>query len=215
MTIGEQIKKYRKYNKLTQIQLAEKTSIGVASIQRYERNELKPNIETLTNIADALGVPVTKLLGIKKDGTPYSSPGLYVCGTDGESIEDTLGDFKTYKEEYTKMTDKYPINFINDLVIEKPYDKKISDIKKKIDNGESLSDEDKKIIDDNVARKKIEKDFELTEDIGVMDYEKESYMLFKKLLISLGYDNETARPYLFKKIKAQLELEINMQKEQR
>ncbi|MCI1478959.1 MAG: helix-turn-helix domain-containing protein [Clostridium beijerinckii] len=213
MTIGEQIKKYRKYNKLTQIQLAEKTSIGVASIQRYERNELKPNIETLTNIADALGVPVTKLLGIKKDGTPYSSPGLYVCGTDGESIEDMLGDFKTYKEEYTEMADKYSIKFINDLVIEKPYDKKISDIKKKIDNGESLSNKDKKIIDDNAARKKIEKDFELTEDISVMDYEKESYKLFKELLTSLGYDNETARPYLFKKIKAQIELEVNMQKE--
>ncbi|MFT8347755.1 helix-turn-helix domain-containing protein [Clostridium saccharoperbutylacetonicum] len=66
MTIGEKIKKYRKHNKLTQKQLAEKVCVGVASIQRYERDELKPNIGILDKIADIFCIPVTDLLESKK-----------------------------------------------------------------------------------------------------------------------------------------------------
>lgn len=214
--LGKKIKELRTIKKWSLDELSIFSGIPKTTIWGIEKGS-QPSYDKITKLAAALDVPVNTLLGIKKDGTSYSIPGLYVCGTDSESIEDMLNisNSETYKEEYMKMADKYSIKFINDLVIEKPYDKKISDIKKKIDNGESLSDEDKKIIDTNAKRKKLEKDFGLTDDIGVMDYEKESYMLFKKLLISLGYDNETAKPYLFKKIKAQIELEINMQKEQR
>ncbi len=66
MTIAEKIKKLRKERKLTQMQLANKVGIGVASIQRYERNELQPNIDTLGKIADALDVAMIEIIGLGK-----------------------------------------------------------------------------------------------------------------------------------------------------
>lgn len=212
--LGKRIKYYRLLKEISRERLVEKLGISIHTLAKYEQGQREPNIETLNKIADTLDVPVTKLLGIKKDNTPYMIPGLYALEKDNKSIEDIINiDFKSHKEEYMKTADKYSLKFISNLIFEKPYDKKLSDIKKKLDTGETLSDEDRKIIDDNAARKKIEKDFKLTEDISLMDYEKESYILFKKLLISLGYTDETAKPYLFKKIKAQIDLEISMQKE--
>jgi len=76
--LGETIKKLRKYEKLTQIQLANKVGIGVASIQRYERNELQPNIETLKNIAKALNVSINVLTG----ATEFISKSLEDYSTD-------------------------------------------------------------------------------------------------------------------------------------
>jgi transcriptional regulator with XRE-family HTH domain len=61
MNIGEKIKYFRTKCNLTQKQLAEKVGIGVASIQRYERNELKPNIGTLNKITTALGISINDL----------------------------------------------------------------------------------------------------------------------------------------------------------
>ncbi|NFF82334.1 helix-turn-helix transcriptional regulator [Clostridium botulinum] len=53
---------------------------------------------------------------------------------------------------------------------------------------------------------------------SVMEYEKESYRIFKELLTSLQYTSDdigSSGIYLFKQIKHQIELEIKMLKEQR
>ena len=44
---------FRKKRGLTQVMLAEMVDIGVNSIARYERDEIKPSIETAKKIADA------------------------------------------------------------------------------------------------------------------------------------------------------------------
>lgn len=62
MKIGNNIKLYRKQKGLTQKQLAEKIGSTDSAITRYESNSREPSIETITKIADALGVPVSKLL---------------------------------------------------------------------------------------------------------------------------------------------------------
>lgn len=56
MTIGENIKKYRKKMGITQRELAEKCGYATGTIQQYELNKRKPNIETIKSIAKALGV---------------------------------------------------------------------------------------------------------------------------------------------------------------
>lgn len=63
MNIGEKIKFYRKQKKLTQQQLANKSDVALMSIQRYERNERQPNIETLLKISTTLEISVTDLVG--------------------------------------------------------------------------------------------------------------------------------------------------------
>lgn len=53
---------FRKERGLTQAMLAEMANIGVNSIARYERDEIKPSIETANIIAHILGVTVEELL---------------------------------------------------------------------------------------------------------------------------------------------------------
>lgn len=63
MTFGERILSIRKRLKWSQDELAKKVGTSAPIIGRYERNEIKPAIDTAKAIADALGVTVDFLLG--------------------------------------------------------------------------------------------------------------------------------------------------------
>ena len=63
MTMGENIKKYRKIRRLTQKQLADKVCISVNSLSRYETGERIPNIYTIHKIANALDVVPAWIIG--------------------------------------------------------------------------------------------------------------------------------------------------------
>ena len=63
MTFGERISSLRKKLKWSQDELAKKVGTSAPIIGRYERNEIKPSIETAKNIGDALGVTLDYLLG--------------------------------------------------------------------------------------------------------------------------------------------------------
>lgn len=62
MNLGEKIRKIRKREGLSQIEVAEKSKISVNSLRLYESNQRQPRVETLKNIAGALGVPVSDFL---------------------------------------------------------------------------------------------------------------------------------------------------------
>lgn len=61
MNIGEQIKKYRLEAKLSQRELGERLGISQQQIAQYENGKRIPKIETINNIAGALGVGVRRL----------------------------------------------------------------------------------------------------------------------------------------------------------
>ena len=63
MTFGERILALRKKNKWSQDELAKIVGTSAPIIGRYERNEIKPSIETAKNITDALGVTIDYLIG--------------------------------------------------------------------------------------------------------------------------------------------------------
>lgn len=63
MTIGENIKKYRRAAMLTQHELAEKCECAAGTIQQYELGKRQPRIEQLKKIALALSVQVSDLIG--------------------------------------------------------------------------------------------------------------------------------------------------------
>ncbi|GAA3594105.1 helix-turn-helix transcriptional regulator [Flavivirga amylovorans] len=63
MTFGERILSIRKRLKWSQDDLAKKIGTSAPIIGRYERNEIKPAIDTAKNIADELGVTIDFLLG--------------------------------------------------------------------------------------------------------------------------------------------------------
>ena len=62
MTFGERISMHRKQLKLSQDELAKKVGTSGPIIGRYERNEIKPSIDTAKNIADALQVTIDYLI---------------------------------------------------------------------------------------------------------------------------------------------------------
>lgn len=62
MTFGERILSVRKRLKWSQDELAKKVGTSAPIIGRYERNEIKPAIDTAKTIADTLGVTVDFLI---------------------------------------------------------------------------------------------------------------------------------------------------------
>ena len=61
--IGARISQYREFKKFTQEELAKKTGILRANIARIEGGKHQPSLETLDRIAEALEVPVAKVIG--------------------------------------------------------------------------------------------------------------------------------------------------------
>lgn len=66
MNIGEKIKSLRIKKGMTQQELAEKSNISRVSVGNYERGDRVPNIEVISNIANALGVTVNELTGVEE-----------------------------------------------------------------------------------------------------------------------------------------------------
>ncbi len=62
MTFGERVVLHRKQLKLSQDDLGKKIGTSAPIIGRYERDEIKPSIETAKKIADELGVSVDYLI---------------------------------------------------------------------------------------------------------------------------------------------------------
>lgn len=60
--IGGLIRNYRKAKNLTQDELSEKICKSKSTISKYEKGEIAVDIETLYEIADAIGVHVEQLL---------------------------------------------------------------------------------------------------------------------------------------------------------
>lgn len=60
--IGDKIKFFRNKAGITQQQLAEKAKIDRSMISKLENNNAKPSLDTLCEIATALGIDITKLL---------------------------------------------------------------------------------------------------------------------------------------------------------
>jgi transcriptional regulator with XRE-family HTH domain len=60
--VGENLKRLRTLNALTQAQLAERTGISTAALARIERDENEPRMTTLRKLADALGVEPRELI---------------------------------------------------------------------------------------------------------------------------------------------------------
>ena len=63
MLFAERLLSTRKKMNISQDELAKKVGTSAPIIGRYERNEIKPAIDTAKAIADALGVTVDFLLG--------------------------------------------------------------------------------------------------------------------------------------------------------
>ncbi|QUH29624.1 helix-turn-helix transcriptional regulator [Vallitalea guaymasensis] len=71
MTLGEKIKYLRNERGLYQRDLANALNIAVTTISGYERDDRRPNPETLKQIADFFGVTIDYLVGGKESSVDY------------------------------------------------------------------------------------------------------------------------------------------------
>jgi len=63
MNFGEKISFIRKQKKLSQSELGKSANISGDIVGKYERNEMKPSIDTAKRLADALEVTLDYLVG--------------------------------------------------------------------------------------------------------------------------------------------------------
>lgn len=73
MTIGENIRSVRKEKGLSQKEVAEKLGVSQSNYSQYEVCKRNAKIETLERIADALEVPVGRLIPFNKNCLPDDS----------------------------------------------------------------------------------------------------------------------------------------------
>lgn len=74
MTLGDNIKRFRKQNNLTQKELGELIGKSTISIRKYESNDISPSIKVLNDISKVLNTSIGNLTRPKK--------GFKYCGFD-------------------------------------------------------------------------------------------------------------------------------------
>lgn len=72
MNIGKSIKLCRQQKDWNQTDLAKKSNISVSYLSLLERNERDPNLSTLQNIANALGLPLSVLMFLSAEDNELS-----------------------------------------------------------------------------------------------------------------------------------------------
>lgn len=72
-TLGNMIAELRKQNGMTQLELAEKMGVTDKAVSKWERDLSCPDINSLPNLAEILGVSVEELMQIKKEADAPAS----------------------------------------------------------------------------------------------------------------------------------------------
>lgn len=159
MNIGDNIKKYRKLKGLTQTDLSKLIEKSVSTIQKYESNSVKPDINIIKNIARELDTSMLNIIGDDNElglqahikgyaddiDTYYKSPSTVkiekrfdnIC----ESIDLLLSD-KNLEEEFEYKYSEFDIfeqNEINSFIFH-IIDIKISEIKSRKRYMDSMTD---------------------------------------------------------------------------
>lgn len=109
MSIGDNIQKYRKLNKLTQAELGEKIGKKERTIRGYEANDTIPPTSVLIKIGEVLNVPTEKL--INDSGSEISLPP--VTSETAKLVEKALGivdiEYTQEEKEALALTDALDI----------------------------------------------------------------------------------------------------------
>ncbi len=63
MTMGKAMKNARLKAKLTQKRFSEVSGVNFRLISRYEKDEIRPRIDTVETLADALGISIDEFVG--------------------------------------------------------------------------------------------------------------------------------------------------------
>lgn len=111
MTIGDNIKKYRKQNKLTQKQLGDLIGKSTISVRKYEANDITPSLQVLGDISVAFNITISDLT----NNEPVINSDLYKDRAINNDIdiekntpyyELTIKKERIYQKEFNILCDK-------------------------------------------------------------------------------------------------------------
>jgi transcriptional regulator with XRE-family HTH domain len=108
MTIADRIKQLRRDHGLTQEDLAAKSGLSVATIQRAERGEL-PSADTIASIAAAFKLSPTELTSASKVASPEPAEGSYLPLaeiTSGKRLVDLIAASSALDFDYVDIQDE-------------------------------------------------------------------------------------------------------------
>jgi repressor LexA len=102
----KRLREIRRKKHLTQKELGEKINVSESTVSQYENSMRQPNLDTLRDIADALGVSTDKLLGREVEPVNISNTikvpvyGKIPAGTPLEMVDES------YIEDYLEVDSK-------------------------------------------------------------------------------------------------------------
>ena len=102
-TLGQRIRKYRKYNGLTMKELGAKLNLSEQAISQYERNKRTPSIDTLNKIAIILDIPLSEFI---TNMNPIENI--------NKTYYDSLSDDE-FKQHLKKSFDKYSFDYSSEI----------------------------------------------------------------------------------------------------
>lgn len=119
MSIGENIRRIRKEQGLTQKELGERCGIADANIRKYESDRQIPKIQTIQKIAEALRVSPNSLydgvIEISVNGTTRRTTPQYVIDAYGKRLQNVL-DVKEITLETLSQKTGIPLKELHELL---------------------------------------------------------------------------------------------------
>ncbi len=105
LSLNQNIRLYRKEMHLTQEQLAEAMSVSVATISKWERGSISPDVEMLAELADFFHISVDVLLGYD-----WKTRSMGQCTEHIRTLRNE-GKYAEGASEVHKVLQKYPHSF--------------------------------------------------------------------------------------------------------
>ena len=90
-TLGTMIAELRKEHGMTQLELAEKMGVTDKAVSKWERDLSCPDINSIPNLAQILGVSVEELMQIKKEADAPVSKVAQILETAPKAIAMAMG----------------------------------------------------------------------------------------------------------------------------
>lgn len=94
IVFGNKIKNYRKANKITQQELANKLEISRSTLSYYERGEVEPNIYTLIKLSNIMNCSVDFLLGLNSNDSTTDHKSIELTNLSNDSINSNIKKLK-------------------------------------------------------------------------------------------------------------------------
>ena len=90
-TLGTIIAELRKQHGMTQLELAEKMGVTDKAVSKWERDLSCPDINSIPNLAEILGVSVEELMQVKKEAEAPVSKGAEVMEIAPKAVAMAMG----------------------------------------------------------------------------------------------------------------------------